>query len=175
MPYFRKMPSSRRAFHDSVSALHRAVTDSPGLKSKFVDAQADDSCVVVCAPDSDDGETSTLGYSRHLCAQRDGVLTRVLPLDPDPIHAKGNVCRRHCRACGADDLPERRSATAHGQLEIDQSRVASGNVGVLLHRTRCRQRNALIESAKPASRRFFGWRCIVENKERLTCTRAHLL
>jgi hypothetical protein len=45
LPYFRKMPSSRRAFHGSVSASHRAVTDSPGLKSKFVDAQADDSCV----------------------------------------------------------------------------------------------------------------------------------
>src|SRR5271154_1534948 len=45
MPYFRKMPSSRRALHDSVSAPHRAVMDSPGLKSKFVDAQADDSCV----------------------------------------------------------------------------------------------------------------------------------
>ena len=90
-----------------------------------------DADLVVRARGSSDREAAALRNGGHLRAEDDGVLARVLPLDPDPVDPERNVRRRDRGARSADDLPEGFGAPAQGELEFGEARVLRRDVRVL--------------------------------------------
>ena len=90
-----------------------------------------DADLVVGARGASDREAAALRNGGHLCAQDDGVLARVLPLDPDPVDPERNIRSRDHGARSADDLPEGFGAAAQRELEFGEARVLRPDVGVL--------------------------------------------